>query len=392
MHQSCCRVGYAACHWCHVMAHESFEDATVAAAVNASFVAVKVDREERPDIDAVYMAATTALTGHGGWPMTCFLTPEGEPFYCGTYYPRAHVPAASRRRLARVDGAARGGARGRRADRRSPGRGGRGTGRSVPLDAATLDAAAARLEESLDRTDGGFGRAPKFPPSMVLEFLLRQHARTGDAGSRRMVDVTADAMARGGIYDQLAGGFARYSVDASWVVPHFEKMLYDNAQLLRVYLHSAGPPAPPWPSGSCARRPSSSCASCAPPRAGSPPPSTPTPAAHEGLDLRLDARRARGGPRPGRRRPRRRPAGRDRDGDVRAGFVHAPAAPRPRPTRGGGPRLATGSGRPAPTGHSRPATTRSSRPGTVSPSPRWPRPARSSASPPGWRPRGRAPS
>ncbi|WP_341359593.1 thioredoxin domain-containing protein [Georgenia sp. M64] len=228
-------VGYAACHWCHVMAHESFEDATVAEAVNTSFVAVKVDREERPDVDAVYMAATTALTGHGGWPMTCFLTPDGEPFYCGTYYPRQTflqiLDAVSRawtdRREEVLD------AGGRIVAALSEGV---STGRPVALDAAALDAAAATLEESFDRTNGGFGRAPKFPPSMVLEFLLRHHARTGDPRSRRMVDVTADAMARGGMYDQLAGGFARYSVDASWVVPHFEKMLYDNAQLLRLYL------------------------------------------------------------------------------------------------------------------------------------------------------------
>ncbi|WP_447925915.1 thioredoxin domain-containing protein [Georgenia muralis] len=228
-------VGYAACHWCHVMAHESFEDTTVAAAVNASFVAVKVDREERPDVDAVYMAATTALTGHGGWPMTCFLTPDGEPFYCGTYYPRQTflqlLDAISRAWTQRREEVVEAGGRivAALAEVGS-------TGRPVPLDAAALDAAAARLEESFDRTNGGFGRAPKFPPSMVLEFLLRHHARTGDARSRRMVDVTADAMARGGMYDQLAGGFARYSVDASWVVPHFEKMLYDNAQLLRLYL------------------------------------------------------------------------------------------------------------------------------------------------------------
>jgi uncharacterized protein YyaL (SSP411 family) len=229
-------VGYAACHWCHVMAHESFEDAGVAAAVNDRFVAVKVDREERPDVDAVYMSATTALTGQGGWPMTCFLTPDGDPFYCGTYYPRDHFLAlldgvaeawAERRDAVEQQGAAITEAVTQASTRLTPDR----------LDDDALAAAVRALAREADPVHGGFGRAPKFPPSMTLEHLLRHHARTGDPEALRIVEHACEAMARGGIYDQLAGGFARYSVDAAWVVPHFEKMLYDNAQLLRAYLH-----------------------------------------------------------------------------------------------------------------------------------------------------------
>lgn len=229
-------VGYAACHWCHVMAHESFEDAGVAAVVNARFVAVKVDREERPDVDAVYMSATTALTGQGGWPMTCFLTPDGDPFYCGTYYPREHflalldgvTEAWTQRRDAVVQqGASITEAVTRASAHLGPQR----------IDDDALAGAARQVARSADPKNGGFGGAPKFPPSMTLEHLLRHHARTGGPDALRIVEHTCEAMARGGIYDQLAGGFARYAVDAAWVVPHFEKMLYDNAQLLRVYLH-----------------------------------------------------------------------------------------------------------------------------------------------------------
>jgi uncharacterized protein YyaL (SSP411 family) len=230
-------VGYAACHWCHVMAHDSFERPDVAAVMNAHFVNVKVDREERPDIDAVYMQATTALTGQGGWPMTCLLTPDGAPFFAGTFFPRAQflrlleaitqawqadradVVAAGQRvlsALASLDG---------------------GESGSGAMTAGRLDAAAAALAGQADPVRGGFGGAPKFPPSMVVEFLLREHERSGSASSLTIAERALTAMARGGIYDQLAGGFARYSVDAAWVVPHFEKMLYDNALLLRVYLH-----------------------------------------------------------------------------------------------------------------------------------------------------------
>ncbi|MFL6088567.1 MAG: thioredoxin domain-containing protein [Aeromicrobium sp.] len=234
-------VGYAACHWCHVMAHESFEDPVTAAYMNDHFVNVKVDREERPDVDAVYMQATQAMTGHGGWPMTCILTPDGEPFFAGTYFPpepRQGMPAftqilqalaeAWRTRRADVLGASREAVEHLRT--RTPVTDG-------PVDAAALDATVDILTGQFDGTAGGFGGAPKFPPTMVLEFLLRHHARTGDPRSIAMARRTADSMARGGLNDQLGGGFARYSVDRFWRVPHFEKMLYDNAQLLRFYLH-----------------------------------------------------------------------------------------------------------------------------------------------------------
>ena len=235
-------VGYSACHWCHVMAHESFEDPAIAAVMNELFVNIKVDREERPDIDAVYMEATQAMTGHGGWPMTVFMTPAGEPFYCGTYYPpRDGHGMPSFERVLR--GVAEAWAT-RRDELTAVGtdivaklatRGIKRTGGG--LDAATLDGGAESLRASYDERTGGFGGAPKFPPSMALEFLMRHAARTGSQASLDMVSGTCERMARGGIYDQLAGGFARYSVDDSWVVPHFEKMLYDNALLARVYLH-----------------------------------------------------------------------------------------------------------------------------------------------------------
>ncbi|AYF29674.1 hypothetical protein CSH63_19810 [Micromonospora tulbaghiae] len=228
-------VGYAACHWCHVMAHESFENEAVARLMNDDFVCVKVDREERPDVDAVYMTATQAMTGQGGWPMTVFATPDGTPFFCGTYFPRANFvrllgsvatawrdqrEAVLRQGAAVVE--AIGGAQ-------AVG------GVTAPLTAELLDAAAGQLAWEYDETNGGFGGAPKFPPHMNLLFLLRHHQRTGSARSLEIVRHTCEAMARGGLNDQLAGGFARYSVDGHWTVPHFEKMLYDNALLLRVY-------------------------------------------------------------------------------------------------------------------------------------------------------------
>jgi len=230
-------IGYAACHWCHVMAHESFEDEGVAQVLNAGFVAVKVDREERPDIDAVYMQATTALTGHGGWPMTCLLTPGGEPFFAGTYYPRpaflqlltAAVDAWQTRREEVLASGSHIVSALRSATERAS------AGLSGAMGQEQLHQAVVGLQRTFDPADGGFGTAPKFPPSMVLEFLRRHHARTGFEPAGQMLDATCRAMAGGGIYDQLAGGFARYSVDAHWTVPHFEKMLYDNAQLLRVY-------------------------------------------------------------------------------------------------------------------------------------------------------------
>ncbi|MDT0265367.1 thioredoxin domain-containing protein [Streptomyces sp. DSM 44915] len=236
-------VGYASCHWCHVMARESFEDAALAGYLNEHFVAVKVDREERPDVDAVYMEAVQAATGQGGWPMTVFMTADGEPFHFGTYYPPRPlhglpsfrdllegVTAAWRDRRGEVgEVAARiaGELAGRRVSYEAP----------APPGADELALAVGALAGEFDERHGGFGGAPKFPPAMVLEFLLRHHARTGSAEALRLVERTCAAMARGGIYDQLAGGFARYAVDAAWVVPHFEKMLYDNALLARVHTH-----------------------------------------------------------------------------------------------------------------------------------------------------------
>jgi uncharacterized protein YyaL (SSP411 family) len=227
-------VGYSACHWCHVMAHESFEDADTAGLMNELFVSVKVDREERPDVDAVYMEATQAMTGQGGWPMTVFMTPSGEPFYCGTYFPRAHfrqlLQAISQTWHEKRDDVL---AQGQKVVGALGGTVSLG-GDDAP--SADVQAAAVRaLAATYDHERGGFGTSPKFPPSMVLEFLLRHAARGGDGLT--MAEGTLAAMARGGMYDQLGGGFARYSVDAGWVVPHFEKMLYDNALLARVYAH-----------------------------------------------------------------------------------------------------------------------------------------------------------
>ena len=236
-------VGYSSCHWCHVMAHESFEDETTAAYLNEHFVNVKVDREERPDVDAVYMEAVQAATGQGGWPMTVFLTPEAEPFYFGTYFPPAprHGMPSFRQVLEGVSSAW--------TDRRDEVAEVAGnivrdlatrelsyTSAEIPGEEEAAQALLG-LSREYDAQRGGFGGAPKFPPSMVIEFLLRHHARTGSEGALQMAADTCERMARGGIYDQLGGGFARYSVDREWVVPHFEKMLYDNALLCRVYAH-----------------------------------------------------------------------------------------------------------------------------------------------------------
>jgi uncharacterized protein YyaL (SSP411 family) len=258
-------VGYSACHWCHVMAHESFEDEQTAALMNENLVSIKVDREERPDVDAVYMTATQAMTGQGGWPMTVFMTADREPFFCGTYFPRAQfqrliqgVATAWREDRGQVAAQAgqiaaalaaqagrglAGPAAAGLADPPVAGAGGPGAvepGSPDPV-AEAGPVAVARLAREFDASRGGFGGAPKFPPSMVIEFLLRHAARAGSGGTGpqalHMAGATAGAMARGGLYDQLAGGFARYSVDAAWVVPHFEKMLYDNALLARVYAH-----------------------------------------------------------------------------------------------------------------------------------------------------------
>ncbi|MFC9893800.1 thioredoxin domain-containing protein [Nocardia sp. NPDC127579] len=239
-------IGYASCHWCHVMAHESFEDAATAAVMNENYVCIKVDREERPDLDAVYMNATVAMTGQGGWPMTCFLTPEGEPFYCGTYYPkvaRGGMPSFTqvleavaetwRNRRDEVDKASGQVAAALREQAAGL------PAADLAVDAALLDHAVAAVLRDEDREHGGFGGAPKFPPSALLVGLVRSWERTGSPEVRAALLRAATAMARGGIYDQLRGGFARYSVDSAWVVPHFEKMLYDNAQLLRGYAHLA---------------------------------------------------------------------------------------------------------------------------------------------------------
>ncbi|MFI0807654.1 thioredoxin domain-containing protein [Streptomyces echinatus] len=236
-------VGYSSCHWCHVMAHESFEDRATADFLNEHFVSVKVDREERPDVDAVYMEAVQAATGQGGWPMTVFLTPEAEPFYFGTYFPPAprHGMPSFQQVLEGVRQAWS-----TRHDEVSEVAG--KIVRDLSQREIVRQAAEAPGEQDLaqallgltreyDPQRGGFGGAPKFPPSMVLEFLLRHHARTGAEGALQMAQDTCERMARGGLYDQLGGGFARYSVDRDWIVPHFEKMLYDNALLCRVYAH-----------------------------------------------------------------------------------------------------------------------------------------------------------
>ncbi len=236
-------VGYAACHWCHVMERESFEDEQTAAFMNEHFVNVKVDREERPDVDAIYMDAVQAMTGHGGWPMTVFLTPEGEPFYAGTYFPNEPrfgmpsfrqvlegVATAWRERREEIAGQGRKVAEAI-AEAQAVAES------SEPLSEDLLRSAHRLLDGAFDTEWGGFGAAPKFPQPMTLEFMLRAHLR-GYPGALDMVTTTLDRMAGGGIRDHLGGGFHRYSTDRIWLVPHFEKMLYDNAQLARLYLHA----------------------------------------------------------------------------------------------------------------------------------------------------------
>ena len=233
-------VGYSACHWCHVMAHESFEDTVIAEVMNEHFVNVKVDREERPDVDALYMEATVAMSGSGGWPMTVFLTPAGEPFFAGTYYPpepRYGMPS-----FAQLLAAVAEAWRDRRADVgaqaqklvASLGESARTAPSTEPLTSSLLVEAESTIARSFDPVHGGFGRAPKFPPASTIELLLRR--RTDRA--LEMAVRTLDAMAAGGMYDVVGGGFHRYSVDERWLVPHFEKMLYDNALLVPAYLHA----------------------------------------------------------------------------------------------------------------------------------------------------------
>ena len=237
-------IGYAACHWCHVMERESFEDENTAAAMNDHYVSINVDREERPDIDSIYMDAVQAMTGHGGWPMTMFLTPDGTPFYGGTYFPpedRHGIPAFRTVLLAVAEAW-----RERRSEVEDQGRrlvehvnvGSKLKPTTEAIDYELLDKAFRELKVRFDPTYGGFGGAPKFPQPMTVDFLLHL-AHRGNDEAQTMATATLDAMAAGGMFDQLGGGFARYSVDRQWIVPHFEKMLYDNAQLLRSYARSA---------------------------------------------------------------------------------------------------------------------------------------------------------
>ncbi len=235
-------IGYSACHWCHVMAHECFENEAIAQLLNDHFVSIKVDREERPDLDTIYMNAVQMMTGHGGWPMTVFLTPDGVPFYGGTYFPpadRYNLPGFPRILISLSEAY-----REKRDDVAESARSlltalnqTNGVARDESgFTTAALDMAVQKLMRNFDPVHGGFGRAPKFPPSMTMSFLLRQYARTNDSGLLAAIELTLDKMACGGMYDQLGGGFHRYSVDERWLAPHFEKMLYDNALLVRLYL------------------------------------------------------------------------------------------------------------------------------------------------------------
>ncbi|MDQ4076083.1 MAG: thioredoxin domain-containing protein [Chloroflexota bacterium] len=238
-------IGYSACHWCHVMEHESFEDQETAEIMNEHFVNIKVDREERPDLDSIYMDAVTAMTGHGGWPMTVFLTPEAVPFYGGTYYPpepRYGMPSFKQVLRAVADSYDN-----RQEELVEQGqklldhiaRRSQLAARDEELNAGVLDRAFEQLMRQFDARWGGFGTSgPKFPQPMVLEFVLRYYRRRQDSRARRLLDKTLQRMAYGGMYDQLGGGFHRYSVDEKWLVPHFEKMLYDNGQLVSLYLHA----------------------------------------------------------------------------------------------------------------------------------------------------------
>lgn len=238
-------IGYAACHWCHVMAHESFQDEATARFMNEHFVNIKVDREERPDLDSIYMNAVVAMTGQGGWPMSVFLTPDGKPFYGGTYFPG--TPRYGMPSFMNVLQGIANAWKTQRADVEHNGTqlqdalakaGVPQTGQDILLTRETLELALDGFVRFFDSENGGFGGAPKFPQPMTLEFLIRRYTGTHDAMILKMITVTLDKMARGGIYDQLGGGFHRYATDNIWLVPHFERMLYDNAQLARVYLHA----------------------------------------------------------------------------------------------------------------------------------------------------------
>ncbi|MGH8916220.1 MAG: thioredoxin domain-containing protein, partial [Acidimicrobiia bacterium] len=233
-------VGYAACHWCHVMAHESFEDPETASEMNRLYVNIKVDREERPDVDSIYMEAVQTMTGRGGWPMTVWLTPDGRPFYAGTYFPNTdrHGMPSFRNVMRGVSEAwetKRDEVLGQ-SDRLTEAISRNLPGSEERPSVETLERAYESLAADFDPVNGGFGGPPKFPQQPVLEFLLRAHGESWAPRAAHMLKVTLAEMADGGIHDQLGGGFARYSVDAQWLVPHFEKMLYDNAQLARLYL------------------------------------------------------------------------------------------------------------------------------------------------------------
>lgn len=237
-------IGYAACHWCHVMAHESFENQATADLMNKHFVNIKVDREERPDLDSIYMDAVVSMTGQGGWPMTVVLTPEGNPFFGGTYYPpepRHGLPSFTQVLMAIADAW-----QNRQVEIQESAQGMteqisqkyrlQGVSRALNIDLLPL--ATRTISSRFDSLEGGFGSAPKFPQPMTIEFLLQEYLRTGDKHALHMAEHTLKKMAYGGMYDQIGGGFARYATDDKWLVPHFEKMLYDNAQLARVYLHA----------------------------------------------------------------------------------------------------------------------------------------------------------
>ena len=237
-------IGYSACHWCHVMAHECFENDDIARLMNDNFINIKVDREERPDLDTIYMEAVQAITGSGGWPLTVFLTPAGKPFFGGTYF-----PPRDRHGMTGFPGVLKAAAHAYQNRRSEIEKAVQqivttlvsNTGTSAvkePLAMGIVEKAYQILRKDFDKDNGGFGKAPKFPQAMTLEFLLRYFYRSQDTGALEMVDLTLEKMARGGIYDQLGGGFHRYSTDSYWLVPHFEKMLYDNALLSRIYLHA----------------------------------------------------------------------------------------------------------------------------------------------------------
>ncbi|MEE2880997.1 MAG: thioredoxin domain-containing protein, partial [Chloroflexota bacterium] len=237
-------IGYSACHWCHVMEKESFEDSNIASLMNHNFINIKVDREERPDLDAIYMEAVQTLTGSGGWPMTVFLTPDCKPFYAGTYFPpydKQGMPGFTRILESVSTAYKTNGSEIQRVTEQLKdrmGQSGLAPKSSDLLTDHTLNQAYANLASNFDYQNGGFGSAPKFPQPMTPEFLLRHYQRTGDDNTLNMINLTLEKMARGGMYDQIGGGFHRYSTDNYWLVPHFEKMLYDNALLSRLYLHA----------------------------------------------------------------------------------------------------------------------------------------------------------